>query len=309
MRRDEEPFDEEMLDDGQLEALRGVGGFGDADRGVSARLANCDLGDFFDDPDAGGHWGMQAALSVELLDIEDPVAVPLDLAAELRYAAASAVPVSRRRRSIQVVKRTQNFDEEDFEEGAERSAFQIINGYAIGLFEPRTMVDIERSLQFFFAPPNDGITFELCCRVLEVRPEIFRLRCQYEFFLRDVMFSRPMPFLVVPVPTVVSRELSYFPGAIGKCLASLAWNQPGIEHEQLLLRARAYLERSDERFAQEVNAALDYMESKYYMSHQHGWYTTGRNPMRLRQDGVAQMGRAWEQRGGTLSWSKLFGWD
>lgn len=171
------------------------------------------------------------------------------------------------------------------------------------------MADVLQGLEWFFSPPGDGISFELCCRVLEVRPEVFRLRCQYEFFLRDVMFSNPLPFLVVPVPTVISRELAFFPGALGKQLASLSWSQPGIEHADLLARARTIFDRHDDAFAGEVNAALDYMESKYYMSHQHGWYTTGRNPLRLREDGVAKLGRAWLSIGGSLNWSRLFGWD
>lgn len=179
------------------------------------------------------------------------------------------------------------------------------------MFQPRTVDDVERAIRWFLTLGSSGeITFELCCRVLEVRPEVFRLRCHYEFFLRDVMFTNPLPFDTVPVPMVVSRELAFFPGELGKFLATCAWRQPGIEHERLVALARDGFGRGhDASFATEVNTALDYMESKYYMSHQHGWYTTGRNPMRLRQDGQARMGREWALRGGTLNWSRLFGRD
>ena len=113
----------------------------------------------------------------------------------------------------------------------------------------------------------------------------------------------------MPVPVVISRELAFFPGELGKFLASCAWRQPGIEHAELLALARDVFSRADEKFTAEVNQSLDYMESKYYMSHQHGWYTTGRNPMRLRQDGEAKIGRDCTLLGGSLSGSRLFGRD
>lgn len=184
----------------------------------------------------------------------------------------------------------------------------IVKGFAQRLFQPLSMDDIDAAIRWFFTFDSPGdLTFDLCCRVLEARPEVFRLRCHYEFFLRDVMFARPLPFATVPVPTIILRELAYFPGELGKFLASCAWRQPGVEHAELLTLARTAFGREDESFSLEVNQALDYMESKYYMSHQHGWYTTGRNPMRLRQDGEARMGRGWALLGGSLSWSRLFG--
>ena len=295
---------------GELEALHRSGIDSDVDRDIDSRLAGCDFGDLLGDPDAGADWEPEAAFPVAVLGDEDPLALSLDRVAQLRHAAEGAVSVPRRRGSLQALTTGAKFDEEDFEIGAERDAFLIVQGFAQRLFQPVSIQDIDSAIRWFFTLGSPGqVTFDLCCRVLEVRPEVFRLRCHYEFFLRDVMFVSPLPFETVPVPSVISRELAFFPGELGKFLASCAWRQPGIEHAQLLALARDVFSRADEQFTAEVNQALDYMESKYYLSHQHGWYTTGRNPMRLRQDGEAKMGRDWALLGGSLSWSRLFGRD
>lgn len=304
------PLTEALDSHGELEALHGSGIDRSIDSDLDSRLSGCDFGDLLDDSDAGTHWRPEADLPLALLGDEDPLALSLDRIAQLRDAAEGAVSVPRRRGPVQALSHTLKFDEEDFEEGTERDAFLIVKGFAERLFQPRSIEDIESSIRWFFTFDAPGeVSFELCCRVLEARPEVFRLRCHYEFFLRDVMFTRPLPFTTVPVPLVISRELAYFPGELGKHLANCAWRQPGIEHPELLSYARAAFSRDDEQFGVEVNRALDYMESKYYMSHQHGWYTTGRNPMRYRQDGIARLGRGWELIGGTLSWSRLFGRD
>ena len=173
---------------------------------------------------------------------------------------------------------------------------------------PRSLLEIAQALRFFFGRGlGRSVDFELCCEVLDCRPDVLRLRCQYEFWLRDVVFTAPFGFEVVPLPPVVSRELDFFPGALGRFLATAAWRQPGIVHAQLLELAREAHGREDDAFAVEVDAALDYMEGKYYMSHQHGWYTSGRNPMRLRQDYAAKHGRDWQVTGGTLYWTRMFG--
>lgn len=298
-------------DDGTLEAVHGPGVDRDVDRDIGSRLAGCDFGDLLEDPDAGPDCEFDPDLSLAVLGGEDPLALSLDRVAQLRHASQSALSVPRRRGPVQALTGSGHFDEEDFEPGVERDAFLIVRSFSDRLFQPRSVEDIAAAIRWFFTIGEHGqISFDLCCRVLEVRPEVFRLRCHYEFFLRDVMFTSPLPFETVPVPSVVSRELAFFPGELGQYLASCAWRQPGIEHAQLLYLARSFFSRTDEAaFAVEVNAALDYMESKYYMSHQHGWYTTGRNPMRLRQDCEVRMGRGWAAVGGSLSWSRLFGRD
>ena len=170
------------------------------------------------------------------------------------------------------------------------------------------MIEVAEALRFFFGYSAAGrIDFETCCDVLECRADIFRLRLQYEFWLRDVVFTTPFTFETVPMPSVVSRELNYYPGALGKLLAIAAWRQPGIGHGELLALARDAQGREDDAFVGEVESALDFMEGKYYMSHQHGWYTTGRNPMRVRNDYAAKHGRDWEVTGGTMHWTRLFG--
>ena len=176
------------------------------------------------------------------------------------------------------------------------------------LFLPRSLLEVAQALRFYFGYGSGrSVDFDLCCDVLETRPDIFRLRCQYEFWLRDVIFAAPFSFETVPLPSIVSRELDFYPGSLGKFLATAAWRQPGIMHADLLALAREGQGRHDEKFAEEVDAALDFMEGKHYMSHQHGWYTTGRNPMRMRQDYAAKNGRDWQVTGGTLHWTRMFG--
>lgn len=125
------------------------------------------------------------------------------------------------------------------------------------------------------------------------------------------MFTRPFGFAMAVLPTVISRELDFFPGALGKMMASIAWLQPGITHAQLLRVAADRTQRDcgDAAFKREAEKALEYMEGKYYMSAQHGWYTTGRNPFRMLRDWKLKYGRDWETVGGSMHWSRLFGRD
>ena len=155
------------------------------------------------------------------------------------------------------------------------------------------------------------VDLELCCEVLGVRPAVLRLRVQYEFYLRDVMFTRPFGFAMAVLPTIISRELDFFPGPLGKMLASIAWLQPGITHGLLLRTAADRMQRdaADAAYRREAEKALEYMEEKYYMSIQHGWYTTGRNPFRMLRDWKLKYGRDWETVGGSMHWSRLFGRD
>ncbi|NJN37155.1 MAG: hypothetical protein HC794_09045 [Nitrospiraceae bacterium] len=246
------PMTREHDTHGELEAIHSAGFDCDADRDIDSRLSGADLGDLLDDSDASDHWQSDTALPVDVLGREDPLALSLDRLSQLRHAAQGHVSVARRRGPLQALSKGQKFDEEDFEAGVEREAFQIVRGFAQRLFQPLNVQDIESAIRWFFtigAPEH--ITFDLCCRVLEVRPEVFRLRCHYEFFLRDVMFARPLPFETVPVPTVISRELAYFPGEVGRCLAGCAWRQPGIEHAQLHASAQEVFGRDDEKFASE----------------------------------------------------------
>jgi hypothetical protein len=195
--------------------------------------------------------------------------------------------------------------EEDFTEGAERSAFLVVMHYAHGLFNAKKPKEFRESLGFFFSIVDNGdLTFPLCCDVLRARPDVVRLRIQYEWWLRGTIFTGPFPFSSVGCPRLIEGEVMYHAGRLGYALTREAWVQPGISTEELL-SVVAGIEA--DATSVKMLAALETLQNHFILSKHIGWYCTGRNPMlmnmRRREDAFG--GRA-VALGGSMHWARLF---
>lgn len=161
-----------------------------------------------------------------------------------------------------------------------------------------------KAIDFFFTIDDDGqkLTFDLCCRTLAARIDVIRLRVMYEFFLRWVIITSDFPFLTVPVPDIIDGEIAYVAGPLGRRLATLAWNKPGITTDELVERAA-----DDTTTRESVFDALSRLEDKFILCQQdHGfWYLTGRNPYLMRKRLAESNGRLNAQVGGSVHWSRL----
>lgn len=250
----------------------------------------------------------QNGLSLGVLDDEEGDDSPLESLEEFGEAEEGHFPQPGRRRREKAVARV---SAEDFEEGAERNAFMLVEAKADQLFGKRiTPQGALDAIRFFFTVEDNGqeITFNLCCDVLQARPSVLRLRMQYEWWLRGTVFTGPFPFSTVPLPQMIAGAVHMYGSDVGYAIARETWIQPGISKEELF----QYLLHPDSPGvtsykASELQHALEALEARYLMS-SHGphLYVTGQNPLlwNARANDLAE-GRT--TVGGTYHWSRLFG--
>jgi hypothetical protein len=193
-----------------------------------------------------------------------------------------------------------SFSEEDFDEGPQRDAFVIIKAYKNRLFAGTlAKTDVWSAIEWFFTGYDNGIdpTFDLCCRALDARIDVLRLRIHYEFYLRWWVSPIEFPFLTVRVPSVLEAEILYVAGPLGLDLCREAWCRPGISTESLIDRVG---------HAVEAAKALQRLDEKMILCLQgeNSWYLTGRNPHLLRQR-LSDRGVSQSSLGGSIHWSRM----
>lgn len=243
----------------------------------------------------GGH----KFATLGLVDGEEDSELSPDGAQELDEAAQRHLSNSRKgsRKKANLI----SFDEEDFEVGPQRDAFIIVRSYKNQLFGTASKPEQRwRSIEWFFTCVDNGadVTFDLCCQALGARIDVVRLRIHYEFFLRWWIAPEEFPFMTVPVPDTIDAEVAYIAGEIGRDLATVAWNMPGITTEQLLSSVGA---------GPGAQHALTKLEEKFILCNQSAgnWYLTGRNPYLLRKTLEESKGALNGALGGSIHWSRL----
>lgn len=306
----ERETDEQRFDDGDRAFEPG------ADRALAVESDEVDADrDFLDILDASRSWLVDAGSALGDVPGEDDDEGALGLDAQLAHAAANLASKSRRRRPLETLI---TFSEEDFEEGAVRNAFMVVKENTLALLKPpgaagrdprsaaarQADMRMLKALEFFFGvvPCEAGVTFQQCCDVLETRIDVFRLRIQYEWFLKGTIFSAPFPFITARLPAILDGPLHFYGGPAGYALAREAWVQPGISREELI----GLVAKLDGFSVSQCVKALEALDEQMLMSYELGWYVTGRNPLRLRL--AREQARGWSAEvGGTIHWSGLFG--
>lgn len=264
-----------------------------------------DSDDFFGDLDADDYGSTEECVLVGFLGIENDSELPQDLVNALDHSATHHVSHTKERKTG-LARRTA-ITEEDFEEGAPRNAYTIIRAQAANLFskDPRSQKSRPEAIDFFFTniDNKEDVTFQLCCDVLDTRPDILRLRIVYEFWLRAVQFSNPMPFETVPVPDVVVNEVYMISGDVGLAVARSVWNWPGASSDVIFERCARYGHKD-----QDIKIAIGRMQDEFILSEIiGGWYLTGRNPvMQSMRDQTRFGGKAVQMMSQTTHWSRLF---
>lgn len=253
--------------------------------------------------DAGVFGDLEDDLFVEFLDSEEGGGGAHGGLEKLVDASQGHIPKPSRRRRAQAVEK---LTAEDFEEGAERNAYLVIEDHAKRLFSAKSSPKtVNESITFFFTVEDSGsdITFPLCCKVLGTRVDVLRLRIHYEWWLRGTIFTGPFPFMTVPVPRTISGEITYYGGEEGYALARECWVQPGIDAGELL----DSVVELDDYPKDKLRVALERLEERFLMSSQAGrCYVTGRNPLLMSMRAESIYG-VQIMRGGSFHWSRLFG--
>lgn len=248
------------------------------------------------------------SLSLGVLDDEEGGDSPHDPFEELAYPEEGHLPKPGRRRREKAVARV---TADDFDEGAERNAFLLVEAKAEQLFGKKVTPDgVLDAIKFFFTIDDNGsdITFALCCEVLQARASVLRLRMQYEWWLRGTVFTGPFPFSTVPVPQMISGAIYMYASEVGYALARETWIQPGISKDELF---EYLLDPNSPGVTKynltELQQALDRLEARFLVS-SHGphLYVTGQNPL-LWSSRANDLAEGRNTVGGTYHWSRLFG--
>lgn len=263
------------------------------------------------DPDGGGGadfelfdpsflGGDDDLLLVGVVAPEEGGELPSDRADQL--SATAFRHLSNTRSSVRKKAALVGFSEEDFEEGPQRDAFVIVRSFKQQLFAsgPQRLRDAWAAIEFFFTLQDNGddVTFDLCCRALDARIDVLRLRIQYEFFLRWWVAPTPFPFMTVPVPDIIEGEILYAAGQPGMDLARRAWLRPGISTEALIDGMGP---------ADTALRLLERLDDKMLLCRQgaDSWYLTGRNPYLLRLRLAERDMRKATGLGSSIHWSRL----
>lgn len=247
------------------------------------------VGNIFDLVDAGFFGDIGNDLVLCVVPDEEDIGRPQVDSEELVYTPLSHLSDARKRRKRQ--QQTLSISEEDYEEGPEREAFLMLYERIRACYMKQTSPDTrQQAIKWVFSREDNGISFDLCCRALGVRPEILRLRLQYQFFLLWFVFPNPFPFLAIGIPDIIEGEILYRFGEEGFDIAKQCWLWPGVSRLDLL----ASLEG---RFtAHQYQVAIEKMDQLGVLS-EYGdrWYLTGRNPS------------VYGKNSATFRWSSL--WD
>jgi hypothetical protein len=309
------------MNDNQSTTLEGVGGingqfdetlfdlnlFADADSDSLATDPFSDRGDTVHFGDADGNGDFTQSMALDVLDDQDGVDESHDLVAALTYAAEKRISKSGRsgRAQASQVKKSEAITADDFPAGGERAAFLVIQRYADDLFGKRK-IKAHEALEFFFGStlaPDNLVSFDLCCKVLSTRPDVFRLRIQYEWFLKGIVFTGPFDFPAKPVPELLDGHIHDCGGFLAYVLAREAWFQPGISTEEL---TEVVIQMEDFCSSEKISACLAQLSDDNLLCYNMGWYLTGRNPMLASVQAHSRYGVD-VARGGSRSWSSLFG--
>jgi hypothetical protein len=267
--------------------------------------ASNDYLDGFSDFDADDYGSTEECVLVGFLGFEDDYGLPQGVASSLDHAATHNV--SHPAKGKTGLPRCAAISEDDFDEGPQRNAFVIIRGNAEKLFskDPKLIKRRPEAIDFFFTrlDNQEDVTFQLCCEVLDSREDVIRLRIIYEFWLRHVQFTNPMPFEAVPVPEVAINEIYMLNGNLGLTIARSIWNWPGVGIEKVIYHCcqMGYQEK-------EIEHAIERLRDAFILSeHLNGWYLTGRNPiMQSMRDQTRYGGKAVGMMSQTIHWSRLY---
>ena len=162
------------------------------------------------------------------------------------------------------------------------SIFSAIN-YAIGKRHPgkrttRRQDLQELALEWLFVPnqqDSNGLSFDLGCASLDVRPNLIRTRLHFEFYKR-MMSGFRLPFLSCRLPDRFRLEGQGVAGDLGEDILSELWTQPGYRADLFKV---VIAPENEEQF----NLAIDGLDANGNLAIKSGlMYFTGRNPLTMK---------------------------
>lgn len=259
----------------------------------------------FEDHDPGDEGDADAAGEVDDLFSEMDLPGPYDSLSAPVFEQGDSLPFIAKQRKGARKEELKSVSLEDFEEGAQRWAagtlIAAVRRYFATVERPKECAEVAR---WIFGTPQGGASFDNCCHVNETRPDVLRMRIQFELWRRGKSAKAPFDF-AHELPAFLSNKALFTAGFAGVKVAKLLWMSPGIENEAL----RAELDAAGRR-ALEVMADM-YMASPVETA-PYRWYLTGINPILEEHDRRANADMSSYRpnaRNPEFSWSSRFGDD
>ena len=204
-------------------------------------------------------------------------------------------------------------DETWFEEGTVRQAFCYIRDHVRNLrLETPTLKGAALkhradAMEFLYGEPTLlRVTLDECCYVIHesIRPDVLRLRVNYELFKRWVALPALMNDCV-ELPRVVLNKLWAADDMVAAAVAEQVWYQSGIHEDEAIRRSIANTPADQHA---EIVAALGRLVANGVVGRTVGHlYLIGRNPQAEADDRLAQVpGTEHRSREESVSWSRLF---
>lgn len=282
----------------------------DAGSADHAARERADSGGVWEDFDPSFFGITQNELSLAFVDDADDLEGPQ---ADSEESVLTALEnLSDTRQSSSKIPALERVTEDSFEEGAERNAFRIIRLHAQRMAGRKTSrADRAESTKWLFGANRDdgeSISLDLCCDVLDARPDVIRLRLNYELWRNWMIFQSGFSFITVPVPEVIRGEVIYVGGDLGLQLCQEAWLKPGITAEEMVANVIGLpdLHNVSDDMLDRYRRILSNLEERFLLSqHENNWFLTGRNPTLLLER-VANQKNYLAVRGATMSWSRMF---
>lgn len=204
-------------------------------------------------------------------------------------------------------------DETWFEEGTVRQAFCYIRDHVRNLrldtptLKGAALKHRADAIDFLYGEPTLlRVTLNECCYVIHesIRPDVLRLRVNYELFKRWVALPALMHDCV-ELPRVVLNRLWADDDTVAAAVAEQVWYQSGIHEDEAIRRTIANTPADQHA---DIVAALDRLVENGVVGRTVGHlYLIGRNPQAEADDRLAQRpGMERRSREESVSWSRLF---
>ncbi|WP_297505899.1 hypothetical protein [Ferrovum sp.] len=174
------------------------------------------------------------------------------------------------------------FDPDSQEYFVFMSIFSAINkalGKASARKKANNWQDLQQlALEWLFVPSvqdTNGLSFDLGCASMDVRPNLVRTRLHFEFYKR-MMSGFRLPFLTCRLPGRFRLEGQGVAGDMGEDILSELWMQPGYRADLF----KEVIAPADEK---QFNLAIDGLNANGNLAIKNGLiYFTGRNPITMK---------------------------
>lgn len=229
---------------------------------------------------------------------------PHDALQALYIQEGNALPFPAQRKKGGSAKILKSVELADFEDGAERWAACAIIGAVNHFFDhiadPEKVADVAAWL---FADSSDPASFTNCCEVNQTRPDVLRMRIQFELWRKGKRAKKAFQCANVQLPEFILQKVMVMTGTAGLSVANRLWRHPGIEADQL-----------NETISKDERKALGALAEMYVASAvetaPYRWYLTGINPIQEAHDrspnGARTAIRLDSRRRVEMSWSSRF---